>query len=455
MSRAEQVEKLRQTFRSKRTRSYEWRVSQLKALRKFLVEKEKEINEALWKDLRKGDFESAITEQGVVMSEIDYTLSRLADWMRPESASTPIIDQPGHCLIHPEPLGVALIIGAWNYPINLLLAPLVGALAAGNASVLKPSEMAVATSAMLARYIPDYMDKDAVVVMEGGVPETEEILSIQFDYIFFTGSGKVGKIVMGKAAAHLTPVTLELGGKSPAIILADTNLEVAAHRVAWGKFMNGGQTCIAPDYVLVEKSIEAAFIEKLTTAIQSFYGPDPQKSPDYCRIVNDANFRRLSAFLSNGETVCGGKTDASERYIAPTILKNVTGEMPIMQEEIFGPILPVITVENLDAAIQFINGRAKPLALYLFSKSGASHEKVVAETSSGGVCLNDVIMHMPVPSMPFGGVGSSGMGSYHGKHSFDTFTHYKSVMTKTTWPDIPIRYAPYSPSKLKWVQRLL
>jgi aldehyde dehydrogenase (NAD+) len=455
MSRLEQVEKLRQAYGMGRTRSYEWRVSQLKALKNFLIEREKEIDEALWKDLRKGHFESVLSEQGVVIGEIDFTLKHLSSWMQSSSASTPLVDQPGHCLIYPQPLGVVLIIGAWNYPINLLLAPLVGALAAGNAAVLKPSELAQATSGVLARFMPDYMDQEAILVMEGGIPETSEILAIPFDSIFFTGSGKVGKIVMTKAAEHLTPVTLELGGKSPAIILADTNLKVAARRVAWGKFMNSGQTCIAPDYVLAEASIESQFIEELKLAVTEFYGADPKLSPDYCRIVNDQNFKRLLGLMGGGEVVCGGEVDEKEKYIAPTILKKVTGDMPVMQEEIFGPILPVLTIANLDAAVHFINKRPKPLALYLFSNDKSSHRKVIEETSSGGVLLNDVVMHMPVTSLPFGGVGASGMGSYHGKKSFDTFTHYKGVMAKATWLDIPIRYAPYTDKKLKWVKRLI
>jgi aldehyde dehydrogenase (NAD+) len=432
-----------------------WRTSQLGKLKSFLQEREKEINEALWADLRKSRFEALLSEQGVVIGEIDFTLKHLESWMSPSRAATPLIDFPGHCRVHAEPLGVALIIGAWNYPINLLLAPLVGAIAAGNAAVLKPSELAPATSAMLAHLLPQYLDTAAFCVMEGGVPETQEILDIPFDSIFFTGSGSVGRIIMAKAAQFLTPVTLELGGKSPTLILADADLEVAARRVAWGKFMNAGQTCIAPDYVLVESSVEQQFNELLTRSIRTFYGDDPRQSVDYCRIVNDRNFERLAGLMNEGEKVCGGGVDARERYIAPTVLRGVTGEMRVMKEEIFGPILPVIAIANLEEGLRFINERPKPLALYLFSSTESNHRKVVAETSSGGICLNDVLLQMPVSSMPFGGVGPSGMGSYHGKKSFDTFTHYKSVMSKSTWLDIPIRYAPYTESKLKWVQRLI
>jgi aldehyde dehydrogenase (NAD+) len=450
-----QIEKLRASFRAKRTRPYDWRIAQLEQLKKFLTEKDKEIGEALWKDLRKGEFESRVTEQGVVLSEIEYTLPRLADWMRPESATTPLVDIPGSSEIRFEPYGLVLIIGAWNYPVQLLLAPLVGAIAGGNAAVLKPSELAPATSAVMAKWIPEYMDPEAITVIEAGVEDTDVLLDIQFDQIFFTGSGKVGKIVMTKAAQHLTPVVLELGGKSPAIVLEDAAVKVAAKRVAWGKYMNAGQTCIAPDYVLVHPSVEEEFIQELKLSLESFYGKDPKQSKDYCRIVNENNFKRLSKLLNDGEKVCGGETDVKDLYIAPTVLRNVSPSAPVMQEEIFGPILPVLTIPDLDHAIDFVNSRAKPLALYLFSKSDEVRERVVEETSSGGVCVNDVVMHMPSPYLPFGGIGPSGMGQYHGKNSFEAFTHKKGIMTKATWPDIPIRYAPYTESNLKWVQRLL
>jgi aldehyde dehydrogenase (NAD+) len=457
VSNHDRVEKVRDTFRTKRTRPYEWRVAQLQALKRFLTEKNQEIQAALWKDLRKGTFESEVTEQGVVLGEIDFTLKHLAGWMKPESAWTPLLDQPGCSEIRHDPYGVVLIIGAWNYPINLLLAPLVGALAGGNAAVLKPSELAPATSAMIAQWIPEYLDREAVIVVEGGVPETDDLLNCVFDYIFFTGSGPVGKIVMRKAAENLTPVTLELGGKSPALVMDDASIKVAARRIVWGKFMNAGQTCIAPDYVLIHPSVEAEFLAEVKISLEAFYGKDAKQSKDYCRIVNDRNFQRLEKFLGNGEVYCGGATDAKERYIEPTVLRIKsldTVNVPVMLEEIFGPILPVIQVPDLDHAIDFINARAKPLALYLFSKSSTVKERVLSETSSGGVCINDVVMHMPSPYIPFGGVGPSGMGHYHGKRSFDTFTHAKGIMKKTTWPDFPIRYAPYNPSKLNWIKRL-
>jgi aldehyde dehydrogenase (NAD+) len=454
VSYANQVEGLRATCRSGRTREYSWRISQLKALKAFLQERDKEICEALWKDLRKGPFESALSEQGLVIDEIDHTLKNLSDWMRPESVSTPLIDQPGKSQIRHDPYGVVLIMSAWNYPINLLLAPMVGALAGGNAVVLKPSELAPAVSALIAEQIPKYLDPQAVIVVEGGVPETQALLDVPFDYIFFTGSGTVGKIVMAKAAQFLTPVTLELGGKSPALVMSSAALKVSAKRIAWGKFMNAGQTCIAPDYVLVHASLEEAFISELKTSIVSFYGNDPKNSPDYCRIVNDRNFERLTGLLEGGEIFHGGDVDSKERYIGPTVLRNLRPDAPAMAQEIFGPILPVLTVSSLDEAIAFVNQRPKPLALYLFSDDSVERERVLIETSSGGVCINDVVMHMPSHFLPFGGVGPSGMGHYHGKRSFDTFTHQKGVMAKSTWPDIPIRYAPYSDSNLKWARRL-
>ena len=454
MTYFEQVESLRKTFRSKRTKPYEWRIAQLRALKRFLTEHKQEICDALWQDLHKGRFETDITEIDVVLSEIEFALMNLSHWMEPETVFTALIAQPGHSHVHRDPYGVVLIIGAWNYPIQLLLAPLVGALAAGNAAVLKPSEIAAATSRLIAKEIPKYLDSEAVLVIEGGIAETDDLLNATFDYIFFTGSGPVGKIVMKKAAEHLTPVTLELGGKSPAIVMDDADIRVAARRIAWGKFMNGGQTCIAPDYVLIHKAVEDAFLDALKIAINDFYGTDAKQSDDYCRIINEKNFRRLSAFLQDGELIYGGQTDATELYIEPTILRLNTADVPVMKEEIFGPILPVIGVEHITEAIQFVNDRPKPLALYFFSKNELDYQKIVDETSSGGVCVNDVILQMPSPYMPFGGVGASGMGNYHGKQSFETFSHRKSVLTKSTWLDLPIRYAPYTDSKLKWMERL-
>ncbi len=448
------MKRLRTSFGAGRTRPYPWRLKQLEALKAFLVERDEELNAALWTDLRKSPYEAAVTEQGLVVAEIDYAIEHLADWMKTERVSTPLINQPGHCEIRREPLGVTLIIGAWNYPINLILAPLVGAIAGGNASIIKPSEIAVATSAFLAKVMPEYMDTDAFAVLEGGIDETQAILAKEFDLIFFTGSTKVGKIVMSKAAEHLTPVILELGGKSPTMVLDGKSIEVTAKRIAWGKFMNAGQTCVAPDYVLVLAEFEQALIHELKKSIVEFYGENAEISPDYCRIVNDRNYERLSRFLVDGKLEIGGRVNRGERYIAPTVISGVSLQSPIMQEEIFGPILPIITISNLDEGIRYINKNPKPLALYIFSSEKSVVEKVLRETSAGGVCVNDVVMHMPVPELPFGGVGASGMGNYHGRRSFESFTHAKGILSKSTWPDFAIRYPPYVESRAKWLKML-
>ncbi len=430
MNCAEIFTKLQTTFRSRRTRTLAWRVEQLKGLNRFLIEQKQEILKALWQDLRKGEFEAEVTEIETTRAEIDYTLKNLAEWMEPVSVSSPLIDQPASSEIRSEPYGVVLILSAWNYPVNLLLAPLVGAIAGGNAVVLKPSEISANVSEHMAKWLPQYLDSEAIAVYQGGISETDALLDCAFDYIFFTGSGTVGKIVMAKAAKNLIPVTLELGGKSPAIVWHDTTIKTAARRIAWGKFLNAGQTCIAPDYIFVHKSIEEKFLAELKFWILEFYGTEPQKSPDYCRIVNTKNFLRLEKFLDNGELYCGGGKDANDRYIEPTVLRIKKVDVPVMQEEIFGPILPVIAVNELSEAMDFINAQPKPLALYLFTKSKNICEQVIEGTSSGGVCINDVVMHMPSPELPFGGVGGSGMGQYHGKRSFETFTHQKAVMKK-------------------------
>jgi aldehyde dehydrogenase (NAD+) len=444
----EKVAKARASFRGGRTRPASWRRAQLEALKSLLLKEESRICAALWADLRKPRLEVRLTEVGFVIGEIDDALEHLEKWMKPERKHTSLLAQPGRSWTVHDPLGVVLVIGAWNYPINLLLAPLVGALAGGNAAVLKPSEIAAHTSALMADLVPRYLDSEAVSVVEGGAEETQALLDERFDLIFFTGGSRVGQIVLEKAAKHLTPVVLELGGKSPCLVDRDASLEVAARRIAWGRFSNAGQTCVAPDYVLVHEAVELELVAHLRAAVNAFYGDDPRESPDYCRIVNDRNFERLSKLLQDGEVVCGGKAEAQERYIAPTILRRVSPEAPVMKEEIFGPILPVLTVPNMDAAIEFVTDRPKPLALYLFSNNEATQHKVVDRTSSGNACINDVIMHMVVPELPFGGVGDSGMGRYHGQWSFETFTHRKGVLSRTTHLDFPVRYPPYTDGHL-------
>ena len=444
----EKVAAARASFRSGRTRPASWRRAQLEALKSLLKKEEPRICEALWSDLRKPRLEAHLTEVGFVIGEIDDALEHLEKWMRPERKHTSLLAQPGRSWTTHDPLGVVLVIGAWNYPINLLLAPLVGALAGGNAAVLKPSEISAHTSALMAELVPRYLDPQAVSVVEGGAEETQALLDERFDLIFFTGGSRVGQIVLEKAAKHLTPVVLELGGKSPCLVDRDASLEVAARRIAWGRFSNAGQTCVAPDYVLVHEAVELELVAHLRAAVNAFYGDDPRESPDYCRIVNDRNFERLSKLLRDGEVVCGGKAEAKERYIAPTILRSVSPEAPVMKDEIFGPILPVLTVPNMDAAIEFVTDRPKPLALYLFSNNEATQHKVVERTSSGNACINDVIMHMVVPELPFGGVGDSGMGRYHGQWSFETFTHRKGVLSRTNHLDFPVRYPPYTDGHL-------
>jgi aldehyde dehydrogenase (NAD+) len=444
----ERVAKARASFRDGRTRDVSWRRAQLEALKRLLKEEESAIFEALWADLRKPRLEGYLTEVGFVIAEIDDALQHLDRWMKPERTHTSLLAQPGKSWTTHDPLGVVLVIGTWNYPVQLLLAPLVGALAGGNAAVLKPSEIAAHTSALMADLLPRHLDPEAVAVIQGGADETQALLDERFDLIFFTGGSRVGQIVLEKAARHLTPVVLELGGKSPCLVDRDASLEVAARRIAWGRFSNAGQTCVAPDYVLVHEAVELELLAHLRAAVTAFYGDDPRLSPDYCRIVNDRNFERLSKLLHDGEVVCGGKADARERYVAPTILRGVSPESPVMQDEIFGPILPVLTVPNMDAAIEFVTDRPKPLALYLFSNDEATQHKVVDRTSSGNACINDVLLHMVVPELPFGGVGESGMGRYHGRWSFETFTHRKGVLARSIHLDLPVRYPPYADGHL-------
>jgi aldehyde dehydrogenase (NAD+) len=357
----------------------------------------------------------------------------------------------------PEPYGVVLIIGPWNYPFQLLFSPLVAALAAGNVACLKPSELAPHTSAAVARLVRDAFPSDYVAVLEGGRDVSEALLRERVDYIFFTGSSTVGRAVMQAAAQHLTPVTLELGGKSPCIVCADADLDVTARRIVWGKCMNAGQTCVAPDFVLADRRIKEPLVEALRGALRQMYGESPRNSGDYGRIVNRRHFDRLVSYLSQGRVVYGGERDADDLFIAPTVLVDVDPGAQIMQEEIFGPLLPVLEFDGIDDALVLLRGRPKPLALYLFTRDRRVEEVVAAQTSSGGMCVNDVISHMLGKSVPFGGVGESGMGAYHGKFGFDTFTHYKPVLRRSWAPDLPLRYPPFRLSlrRLKAVYNLL
>ncbi len=445
----------RAVFEDGRTRSLDWRRRQLQGLGRFFVEREAEIAEALAADLGKPYFEAFGTEIGFLSGEVHLALKNLSKWTKPKRVPTSLIAQPGVSKRYPEPLGVCLVISPWNYPFQLLMGPTIGALAAGNCVVLKPSEVAPAVSALVTRRVPEYVDADAVRIVEGGVAETTALLEQRFDHIFYTGNGTVGRIVMTAAAKHLTPVVLELGGKSPCIVDASVDLEVAAKRIAMGKWVNAGQTCVAPDYVLAHESIHDRLVDRLKAAITDFYGADPKQSPDFARIVNARHHRRVARLIDSGKVAAGGQVDEAERYIAPTILTEVSPDSPVMQEEIFGPVLPILKVRSVDEAIRFVRGRDKPLALYVFTRDKAVSERVLAQTSSGGATVNHVWLHLGVPDLPFGGVGPSGMGVSHGKAGFEMFTHYKSVLHKPTFLDPPVAYPPYDEGKLRLLRRLL
>ncbi|MEU2678550.1 aldehyde dehydrogenase family protein [Streptomyces sp. NPDC007107] len=425
---AEVVARLRAAFRTGRTRDLSWRTDQLTRLRALLTERGDALAEALHADLGKSRKEAYRTEIDFTVREIDHTLERLAGWLEPEPAPVPAVLAGATAHTVQDPLGVVLVIAPWNYPVQLLLAPVAGALAAGNTVVAKPSELAPATSAALARLLPEYLDSDTLTVVEGGVPETTALLAERFDHIFYTGNGTVGRIVMAAAAKHLTPVTLELGGKSPAFVDRDTDLKTVAARLVSGKFLNTGQTCVAPDYVLTDPETAPALTDALAAAVEEQFGTDASQSPEYGRIVNERHFDRLVGLLGSGRTVTGGAHDRATKYIAPTVLADVAPDSPVMQEEIFGPVLPVLTVDGLDGAVAFINDRDKPLALYAFTESPGVRERLLAETSSGGVGMGLPLAHLTVSDLPFGGVGESGMGNYHGRYSLETFSHRKAVL---------------------------
>lgn len=439
------------------TRPESWRRNQLERLRAMLVEREAEFEAALQTDLGKSPLEAQITEIGFLTGEIDHTLARLAKWMSPRRVSVPLVVQPASAKVILEPLGVALIIAPWNYPFMLALSPLVGAIAAGNAVIVKPSEIAPATSAALAMYLPEYLDRRAIAVIEGGVPETTELLEQRFDHIFYTGNGRVGRIVAKAAAEHLTPVTLELGGKSPVYVDETVNLADAARRIVWGKFMNAGQTCVAPDYVLGRAEVLAQLAPKLADAIHELYGSAVQRNPDYGRIVSDAQFARLVTYLGDGEFVVGGGHDAEQRFIEPTVLAGVSRDSAVMRDEIFGPILPLVAVEDLDDALLYVNAHDKPLAAYVFSDDSNTRRRWESETSSGALSFGAPVLHLTVPDLPFGGVGESGQGSYHGVRSFETFSHAKAVLSKPMQPDTLAATVmpPFTATKEKIVRNLL
>lgn len=458
------LERLRQYFGTHVTKSYAWRKAQLEAMLRMIEENEKAWTDALKADLSKPYFEASFTEVVLSITELRSTLKDLAEWMKPQKAPTPVALLPGSSYVLYEPYGVALIIGAFNYPIMLTIMPLAAAVSAGNIAVIKPSELSPATSKLIAQLIPKYMDQKAFAVVEGSIPETTALLAQKWDYIFFTGSERVGKVVMKAAAEHLTPLTLELGGKSPTIVCRDADIALAARRIMWGKVVNSGQSCIAPDYVFVHKSVKAAFLDACAKQIQSFYPAAKAQgaagsgsgsgsgssavaaNSDFGRIVNVQHTQRLAGLLDahKADVVAGGQYDVNARFVAPTVLRDVKLDSPIMASEIFGPILPVVDFDDIEHVITHINANPKPLALYLFTSDEKTISNVTSKTSSGGVSINDVMMHFANGLLPFGGVGSSGQGAYHHVHGFRTFSHAKSVLHKSRWLDAPIRYPPYS-----------
>jgi len=438
------------------TKPAEWRIATLRRMKQLLIEREERLLVALAADFGKPRAEAWLTEIGFAISDIDHTLAHLPLWMKPEKVATPVAFKPGTSYVVPEPVGVTCVIAPWNYPVQLLIVPMVAAIAAGNAVVGKPSELAPSTAAELVDLVEAVGDP-AVVAVQGGVAETTELLAQRFDHILYTGNSRVARIVMRAAAENLTPVTLELGGKSPAIVSRNANVDVAAKRIAWGKFVNAGQTCIAPDYVLVERPVHDELVAAMGRHVTSFYGADPKASADYTRIVNAPHFHRLEKLLDSGTVAFGGNTDADTRYISPTVLTGVSKDDPVMAEEIFGPILPVIAVDSIDEALAFVNDTAakgdKPLALYTFSEDDQENDQVLAGATSGGACVNGTLMHVSNPHLPFGGVGESGMGAYHGKFGFDTFSHHRAVHSRTTKIDPALMYPPYTAKKEKVLRK--
>jgi aldehyde dehydrogenase (NAD+) len=449
------VQQSRQAFDSGITRPLAWRKAQLETMITMLEKHQDELSAALKVDLGRGVEEAWLYDIGFTITEVKLMLKNLKKWTAPRKVPTPMVTKPASSMRVPQPLGVVCVIAPWNYPVQLLLIPAAGAIAAGNAVVMKPSEVSSETSRVLAKIVPQYFTDKAVAIVEGGVQETTELLKQKFDHIFYTGNGAVGRVVMRAAAENLTPVTLELGGKSPTIVDASANIAVAARRIAWAKYVNAGQTCVAPDYVLAHKSIANELVEAIRTSITEFYGADPHASKDYSRVISPKHFSRLTSLISSGKVAIGGQSEQAERYIAPTVLVDVDQNSAVMQEEIFGPILPVLEVGSIDEAIGFVNSRPHPLALYVFAQDNSVNEKVVAETTSGGVTVNGTIMHMTGPYLPFGGIGESGMGAYHGQSGVDVFQHLKPVLKRSTMLDAPLAYPPYTKRKFSILKKFI
>lgn len=443
-----------QFFGAGRTLARSAREDALRALLHAFETKEKLIIDALHADLHRSVTEAYFTEVGFTTSEIKHTLRHLGRWMKPDVSLAPLAVAPSRSYLHYQPLGLNLIIAPWNYPVQLAFAPLIGALAAGNVAIIKPSELAPASSAACAEIAREAFDPEHVAVLEGGVETSQALLARRWDHIFFTGGTGIGRIVAKAGAEHLSRVTLELGGKSPCIVTASADLDVAARRIVWGKHVNAGQTCVAPDYLLVEASVHDGLVSRMKAAIRDFYGEDPSKSPDYSRIINDRHFLRLVGLIDPDKVVHGGQHERDQRYIAPTLMTDVSLDDRVMAEEIFGPVLPIIRIDSIEEAISTVGQRPNPLALYLFTTDGEDERKVIERVSFGGGCINNTLAHLGDPNLPFGGVGESGMGAYHGRHSFEVFSHRKSVLKTANFLDPSVKYPPYE-GKLKYMRKLI
>ena len=448
------LENQRILYKTNITKNVDFRLQSLQKLKSSIRMHEKDIAKALYKDLHKAASESYMSEIGVVLSEVTHSMKHVRSWSKNKTVPTPLAQFYSHSFISPEPYGCVLVMSPWNYPFQLTMVPLIGAIAAGNTVVVKPSAYASATSQIIAEIIEECFDEEYVAVIQGGRKENEELLDQRFDYIFFTGGVTVGKLVMEKASRYLTPITLELGGKSPCIVDETANLKLAAKRIAFGKFLNAGQTCVAPDYVLVQESVKQEFILYIMDALRTFFGEHPLACENYPKIINEKHFMRLQGLMMDEHKTVGGSVN-DHMQIEPTILDEVTFHSPVMQEEIFGPILPVISYTDIAEVIEYVNDHEKPLALYLFTTNKVVEDLVLNSCSFGGGCINDTIIHLISNYLPFGGVGMSGMGSYHGKKSFDTFTHYRSIVKKANWIDLPFRYHPYTKTKDKIIRLFL
>jgi aldehyde dehydrogenase (NAD+) len=444
------VDRQRAYFLSGKTRPLAWRVAQLEALKAMFEENRAEMFAALSHDVHnRCDFESDLMDVAFCVNEAEYALKHVHEWVKSESVHTPLVFEPGHVRIRHDPLGVTLIIGAWNEPLELVFAPLVPAIAGGNTAVLKPSELVPQVSALVARLVPKYMDPEAFAVVEGSIPETTALLAEKWDLIFFTGSPQVGKIVHEAAAKHLTPCVLELGGKNPTIVHSSADVRTAARRIAFGRYANGGQICTAPDHVLVWPEVKDELVTELGNAVREYYGDDPQQSPDYARVINRKAFDRLAGLLGSGTAAVGGHTDADDLYIAPTVLVDVAWDSPVMKEEIFGPVLPVLEIDSVDAVVKWINSIPRPLGLYVFTEEDEIAEQILDATESGDAVINDCSVHPLVPELPFGGVGNSGMGKYHGRWGFEAFTNARGVLYHGAKIDPAFKYPPYANHKFE------